>query len=236
MLTVLGILFPVAVLGLIAWIVVGFLQSRKGESFTLATATALYSRVVLVAGVIMALAGVGSALKAAFGFINLSYSYFDYATNAYKGAPPGAPVPPVSPVGYLEQQRGQDLVLGITLIGIGVLVAVAHYYIARALATKAGGSPTWIARGTLLALTVTTAVGAIPTSAIGIYQMLSFFILGGSQNAVYGIAPQTWGDPVGAAIAFVPAWIYVMRRLVRDLRTPYATAPGSAAGVAAPAA
>jgi hypothetical protein len=65
-----------------------------------------------------------------------------------------------------------------------------------------------------MALTVTTAFGAIPAAAIGIYQMLSYFIVGSSQGL------QPWGDPVGAAIAFLPAWIYVMTLLIRDLRRP----------------
>lgn len=232
--TVLGFLIPVSVIGLIAWVVIGFIQSRKGEVFTLATATALYSRVLFIAGVLIALGGAGNSLKALFGFISLSYSYYDYAAYAVKGAPLGTPVPPLPPAGYLEQQRGQDLVLGITLIVIGLLLAVAHYYLARAVARLAGGSPSWIARGTVLALAVTTAVGAIPTAAIGLYEMLSYFIVGSPQSSAYGGPPQTWGEPLGAAIAFVPAWIFVMTRLIRDLRIPYAAAPNQPVSVAPP--
>jgi hypothetical protein len=80
----------------------------------------------------------------------------------------------------------------------------------------AGGSPGWITRGTLLGLTVMTAVVGIPSAATGLYQMLSYFIVGTStQNQ------QPWGEPLGLAIAFVPAWIYVMWRLVDDLRRPH---------------
>jgi hypothetical protein len=224
--TVLSFLIPVAVLGLIAWIVVGFVRSRGAEPFTLATATALYSRVLFIAGILMALSGAGVILKALFAFINLSYSYIDYSGYQKQLANGAYPVPPGPPSGYLEQQRGQDLVLGITLVVIGVLVAVAHFYLARAVSRMPGGSPSWITRGTVLALAVTTAVGAIPSAALGLYGMLSYFIVGTSQNAVYTNGPpQPWGDPLGTAIAFVPAWIYVMTRLVKDLQAPRPAAP-----------
>jgi hypothetical protein len=142
---------------------------------------------------------------------------------------------PSPPTIDLTQERGQDIVLGITLVVIGLLVAVTHYYLARTLASRPAGSPGWVARGTVLALAVTTAVGAIPTAAIGLYGMLSYFVIGAPQAGAFG-PPQTWGDPLGAAIAFVPAWIYVMTRLVRDLRTSSQGAPGQQASVALPTA
>ncbi len=220
--SVLSFLIPVGVLGLIAWIVVGFTRSRAAEPFTLATATAFYARVLFIVGVLMSLSGAGVVIKALIGFIHSGYSYYDYSSVA-KGAPPGIPNPGL-PSNFIDQQRSQDLVLGITLIVVGLLVAIAHFYLARAVARMAGGSPTWVTRGTIMALTVTTALGAIPSAAIGIYQMLSYFIVGSSQNL-----SQPWGDPVGAAIAFVPAWLYVMTRLIRDLRQPPSTTPAPAA-------
>jgi hypothetical protein len=218
---VLGLLVPLAILGLIAWGIVGVTR-RGGDPFTLATATALYARVVLIAGVLTSLTGLGIVLKAGFGFINLAYSYFQPV--AYAGAyPPGVPVAPlVDQSNFYEQQRGQDLVLGITLLAVGLLVAAVHLFLGRAVARMPGGAPGWIVRGTLLGLTVMTAVAGIPSAATGLYEMLSYFIVGTSpQNQ------QPWGEPVGLAIAFVPAWIYAMTRLVDDLRRPHmgATTP-----------
>lgn len=65
---VLGFLVPLAVLGLIAWAIVGITR-RGGEPFTLATATALYARVLLIVGILMGLTGIGIGiiLKALFG-------------------------------------------------------------------------------------------------------------------------------------------------------------------------
>jgi len=214
-LSVLGLLIPIAVLGLIAWAIVG-LTRRGGDPFTLATATALYARVMLIAGVLMSLAGLGIILKAGFGFINLAYSY--YQPIAYAAmCPAGGPCPPPQyQFTFYEQQRSQDLVLGITLLAIGVLVAGVHLFLGRAVARMPGGSPGWITRGTLLGLTVMTAVVGITSAAGGLYQMLTYFIVGTSpQNQ------QPWGEPLGLAIAFVPAWIYVMWRLVDDLRRPH---------------
>ena len=224
-----GILIPVAILGLIVWAVVGFTR-RGGEPFTLATATALYARVALIGGVLMSLIGAGEIIKAGFGFINLAYSYYQpypYAVNGYAPVCKGGsvPCPPDTAILtqniYYEQQRGQDLVLGITLIVIGIVVVIAHLYLARAVAGMPGGSPAWVARGTQLALTVMTAIVGIPSAAFGLYQMLSYFIIGPSQSQ------GPWGESLGLAIAFVPAWIYFMARLVQDLRSPHmgATAP-----------
>jgi hypothetical protein len=209
----LGLLVPVAVIGLIVWAIVGFTRRGGGEPFTLASATALYARVMVIAGVVMALIGVGTILKAAFGFINMSYSY--YNNQIYATAPAGGPVPPQDIPSYVYQQRDQDLVLGITLLVVGVLVAVGHHYLARAVAHMAGGSPSWVTRGALLAFTVVTAIAGIWSLAIGLNAVLGYFIIGVLQNQ------QPWGESVGMAIAFVPAWIYSMTKLVQDLRRPH---------------
>ena len=160
----------------------------------------------------MCLVGAGIIVKVAFGFINLAYSYFP--TQAPYVPYPVGTVAPLIANSYVEQQRGQDLVLGITLFVIGALVAAAHYYLARAVAHMTGGSPAWITRGTLLALTVVTAVAGIWSTVVGLNAMLSYFIIGSPQSQ------QPWGDSVGLAIAFVPAWLYAMTKLVGDLRRP----------------
>jgi hypothetical protein len=211
----LGLLIPIAVLGLIVWAIVGFTRRGGGEPFTLASATALYARVMVIAGVVMALIGAGTILKAAFGFINISYSYF--TGQAYTAPVPGdgVSVPPPAIPSYIYQQRDQDLVLGITLLVVGVLVAVGHHFLARAVAHMVGGSPSWVTRGALLAFTVVTAIAGIWSLAIGLNAVLGYFIIGVLQNQ------QPWGESVGMAIAFVPAWIYSMTKLVQDLRRPH---------------
>lgn len=221
--TFLAFLIPVAVLGLIAWAIAGFTRARgAGDPFTLASATALYARVMVIVGVVMTLIGVGTILKAAVGYINPAYSYFATSAGYAPPYPAGVVVPPV-PANYVDEQRGQDLVLGITLLVVGVVVAVGHHYLASAVANMTGGSPAWVTRGALLALTVVTAIAGIWSTAIGLNELLSYFIIGGMQSQ------QPWGESVGMAIAFVPAWIYAMTRLVQDLRRPhFAASPTSA--------
>ena len=172
---------------------------------------------MLIAGVLMSLIGVGTLLKAAFGFINLAYSYYTAVAISQLCPPNAACSPPDQyQFAFYEQQRSQDLVLGITLVVIGALVAGVHLYVGRAVSRMPGGSPGWITRGTLLGLTVMTAVVGIPSAAVGLYQMLSYFIVGTSPQT-----QQPWGEPLGLAIAFVPAWIFFMWRLVDDLRRPH---------------
>jgi hypothetical protein len=212
---VFGFLVPLAILGLIAWGIVGATR-RGGEPFTLATASALYARVMLIAGIVTSLIGVGIILKALIGFLNLAYSY--YPTYSGYGPSPTAQLAP--PSSFDVQQRSQDLVLGITLLVIGALVSGVHRYLGRAVARMPGGSPGWVVRGTLLGLTVITAVVGIPSAAVGLYQVLSYFIVGASSQN-----PQPWGEALGLAIAFVPAWAYLMTRLVHDLRRPHTGVP-----------
>ena len=219
--TVLFFLIPGAVLGLIAWVVIGFMRSRAADAFTLATATAFYARVLMIVGALMSLIGLGVVFKALFAYFNLAYSYYGNIAYAVPCAPTAnGCVSPIPDNSYLVTQRSQDLVLGLTLLAIGLVVAIAHFYLARALTRLHGGAPAWLERGTLLALTVTTALGAIPSLAIGLYQLLTYSIIGSSQNT------QPWGEAVGAAIAFVPAWLFVMRRLMASLRHPV-TAPAA---------
>ena len=207
----LSFLIPVTILGTIAWAVVGFTRGRGGEPLTLATGASFYARVILIAGVLLGLSGIAVLFKAGFGAIDPSFSY--YAQPDFGKLPPGA-VPPgaLSGAAATAAQRGQDVVLGVTLLAIGAGVAATHLLLARVVGRMPGGSQPWITRGTTLALTVATALGGIPAAAFGLYSLLAYFLI---HNPAM---PQAWGDPVGAAIAFLPAWVYSTSRLLADLR------------------
>jgi hypothetical protein len=213
--TVLAFLIPCGILALIVWGIVGFTRGRGADPLTLGTGAAFYARVMTIAGTLVALTGVAVLLKVAFAYLNPAYSYFSY--QFAKGV--GGPVPVYAGGPSIQTMRSQDLVLAITLLVIGAAVVAGHLFLARLVAGMPGGSPPWITRGTILALTVMTALGGIPSAAIGLYLLLTYFVLGG------GPTQQPWGDPIGSAIAFVPAWVYFMSRLVGQLRARPTAAP-----------
>ena len=222
-LVVLAFLIPGAILGLIVWGIVGITRGRA-EGFTLATAAALYARTVTIVGTLMALFGAGILVKWLLSRANIAWSY---CCNNYYPTPVGASgVPKLQVNDYLQQQQAQDLLLGLTLLALGILFALLHAWLASSLSRLPGGSPSWLQRGSLLALTVTTALGAIPAAAIGIYSLLSYFIITGPN-----VSPQPFGDSLGPALAFTPAWLFFTSRLLANLhRKPVVpSAPASSA-------
>jgi len=209
--SVLSFLIPTGILGLIVWAVIGFTRGRGGDPLTLGTGAAFYARVLTIAGVLVSLTGVAVLLKVGFGYLNPAFSYYIYSA-AEIGKGVAGPLPPGAGPPSAATLIGQDLVLAITLLVIGSAVAAGHLFLARLVGGMPGGSPAWITRGTILALTVMTALGGLPAAAFGLYLLLTYFVLGS------GATQQPWGDPIGAAIAFVPAWIFFMSRLVGQLR------------------
>lgn len=193
-----AVLLPGLILGAIAWGVVGVLRQRGREEFTQATAAAFYAQVMIVAGLLAVLTGAGVLLKIGLSLIDPAYSYFVPPSSGYDGP-------------SLHDQQAQDLILAAMLAGIGMLVAAGHRLLSRAVRGLPGGSPAWVIRGTLVALTVLMGLAAFLSTVIGGYQVLAHFIVGGVQNGAFG-------DAVGGALVFVPAWAVAMTLLLRALR------------------
>jgi hypothetical protein len=144
-------LLPVMVLGALAWGVVALVRRQAGEPLTLATAVAAYAQVLIIVGVVMALSGVATAVKAGLGYAELGYSYQSY----FPPLPPPS-FPSVQQPQPLqdEQQRNRhnrdtDLLQGLTLGLIGMLVVGTHLAIARGIRHLRGGAPGWLTRGTV---------------------------------------------------------------------------------------
>ncbi|HEY7199260.1 MAG TPA: hypothetical protein VIC57_03560 [Candidatus Dormibacteraeota bacterium] len=192
-----AILVPGLVLGAIAWGVVGVLRQRGREEFTQATAAALYAQVMVIAGVMATLAGAGLLLKLLLSLIDPSYSYF---------------VPKEAGFGSssIHDQQAQDLILASMLVGIGLITAVGHSLLARFVTGLRGGSPAWIMQGTSIVLVVLTGLAGFLSLIIGGYSALVYFLVN-TQNSGFG-------DPVGTAAVFLPAWIVLMSLLMRRLR------------------
>ncbi len=211
-----AILGPGLVLGAIAWGVVGVLRSRGREEFTLATAVAFYARVLTLAGVLAMLIGAAVLLKLGFSLIDPAYSYWVPTGDPAYGGP------------SIATQQSQDLILASMLIGVGLIAAVAHGFLARYVNGLRGGAVDWIRRGSILASTVLTGLAGFISAIAGGYAVISYFVVGVQQGG-----GATFGDPVGAAIVFLPAWGVAMALLLRTLR-PGVTPP--VAGRLAPAA
>ena len=236
---VLAVLIPVAVVGLVIWIIVGMKQ-RGVEPFTLASATALYAHLMIIVSATAALIGGVLLVKVLAGFINISYSYSGFFSGGSSGAvcPAGVPANlcnPAPPQADFTPQRTQDLVLGLTLIIVGVAAAFAHRALARALRTTPGGRPLWVERGAAIAFTTLYGFGALFGLIAGASALISYFVVPGSPNQGFSTGfsttsgGQPFGDLVGAAIVFIPAWVVVSLSLRRTLRSG-ALLPPPAAG------
>ncbi len=197
-------LIPGLILGAIAWGAVGVLRSRGKEEFTLATAANFYAQVMMVAGALAVLAGIGVLIKIGLSQIDPAYSYYQ---PSYIGP-------------TLKDQQTQDLILSLMLVGVGAFVAVGHWFLSRFLSGTPGAAPTWVTRGTLLALTVLCGLEAVLATLVGGFQILTYFIVGNQEQN-----PMQFGDAIGTAIVFLPAWIAAMTVLLRQARHPAAKTP-----------
>lgn len=199
-------LIPGLIVGAIAWGAVGVLRSRGKEEFTLATAANFYAQVMMVAGALAVLAGIGVLIKIGISQIDPAYSY--YLQPTYYGGP------------SVKDQQTQDLILSLMLVGVGGFVAVGHWFLSRFLSATPGAAPTWVTRGTLLALTVLCGLEAVLATLVGGFQILTYFIVGNQEQN-----PMQFGDAIGTAIVFLPAWIAAMSVLLRQARHPAAKTP-----------
>jgi hypothetical protein len=233
---VLAVLIPAAVVGLIIWVVVG-LRQRAAEPFTLASATAFYAHLMVILTATAALCGGVLVVKAAFGFWNLNYSYGlqGFSGSSSSGpCPAGAPAnacAPVTPQFDFTPQRTQDLVLGLTLVVVGVAVAIAHRALARAVASLPGGRPVWVERGSTVAFTVLDGFGALFGLIGAVYGVISYVVVPAASSSTQGnffpIASggQPFGELVGIAVVFIPAWVVAAVHLRRRLRAGAAPLP-----------
>lgn len=193
-----AVLVPSVLLGVVAWGVVGVLRQRGREEFTQATAAAFYAQAMTLAGLLAALAGGALLVKLGLSLVDPGYAYYR---------------PPAVANDYpsVHVQQLQDLIQAAMLTGIGALVAAGHRLLARFVRGQPGGSPAWVVRGTVVALTAFTGLTAFVSAVLGGYQVLTYFIVGSQSNGPFA-------EAAGVALVFIPAWIVVMTLLVRRLR------------------
>ena len=213
--TALGALIPVAVVGLIVWVVL--LLTRRGSAFTLATAASLYAAWMTIAGATLTLIGVAVGIKLLLAQASSGWAYFE--TPASTQCPPGAPASKCvyytpGPASDVANQMRSDLVLAIVLLVIGLVVLGFHFWLWRALRSQPGGNEPIVARGTLVAFTILYGLAGVVSLASGLYSLLNYAL------ALSGTNPGPFADSLGAAIAFVPAWVFATYRLIHATRRP----------------
>ena len=220
--SVLSVLLPVAFIGLIAWIAVGIRRSVV-ESITLPGGVAFYAHLLTIVAVTIALLGVALAVKVFIGFLNLDYSYGSSGLFSSSQCPASLPECGSSSTADFTPQRTNDLALAITLFAVGVALLIIHRLLARAARRLPGGLPAWVQRGTLIGFAALYASGAIYGLVAAVYGTVTFVITPSGASTVP--TPSPFGDMVGAAAAFVPAWIVSFVLLVRRMRVPKPVPP-----------
>ncbi|MBV8301685.1 MAG: hypothetical protein JOY68_07160 [Candidatus Dormibacteraeota bacterium] len=215
----LTVLVPVGLIGLIAWIAVG-VRTTRTEPVTLAGAASFYASLAMIVATTLALLGLAVAVKVIIGFINLSWSYGvvglsggESCTSTSSGVQQCTPS--VSPSIDFTPQRTNDIVLAITLIVVGVVLAWMHRELRRIAQRSAGGLPGWVDRGTLMGFVILYGAAATFGVIAFVYGVITFAINGQTGSGIVFTGP--FGDEVGAAAAFIPAWIVVFIVLRRQL-------------------
>ena len=235
--TALGALIAVAIIGVITWVVIGVRQ-RASEPATFAGAGSFYAHIMSIVGVTMALVGGAVLIKALLAFADLAYSYqgLGFSGQSCTSNSSGqttcinnAPAFDATP------QRTADLILAGALILIGAAVVYGHRALSRNLATLPGGHPGWVRHGTVIAFTLLFGFAAIFSLVTGLSSLVVYFATAGTPGTiplsgvpVGNAMKQPFGDALGAAVVFVPAWIFAVRALLHALR------PGAAASPAPP--
>jgi len=199
---------PAMALAVLAWIVMGVRRPYPEGGFTTATPIAWYAHVMAVAGAVMGLVGSALAVKAAFGFANLAYSYPSW--DHYSPTPLTTAGPQIS--------RDDDLTLGITLLGVGLFVLLAHALVTRAMARLPGGSLAWISRGSLVLFACFAGIVAMVATVAAVDEGIGYS---------RGVGDHQFGEAAGLALFFLPAWIAATQRLLRTSPAHGAPAPGA---------
>jgi hypothetical protein len=235
--TAIGALIVVAIIGVITWVVIGVRQ-RASEPATFAGAGSFYAHIMSIVGVTMALVGGAVLIKALLAFADLGYSYQQlgfFGQSCTSNSSGVSTCTNNAPAFDATPQRTADLILAGALILIGAAVVYVHRALSRNLATLPGGHPGWVHRGTVIAFTLLFGFAAVFSLATGLSSLVTYFATSGTPSTVplsgvpVGNAmKQPFGDAIGAAVVFVPAWIFAVRALLHAIR------PGAAASPAPP--
>lgn len=236
---VIGILVPVAILGLL---VVGaaMLFRRGGDAMDFAPRNLLrlYLYIASLAGIVVlsiglsgiASAGLAAALGTGFVYGSNSFPVAAIAPACPPNIAPGSPECKPSPADFterqareLERRRGDDLIRGITFAVFGGLFWGGHWA-ARRRVVGPDEPSLGMRRGYLMLGTVIFGLSTVVLLPMGIYQALSYLIL----PATDGVYRQGAGESLSGGLVTLPFWLIYLWLVVREFRRgAEAVAPGT---------
>jgi hypothetical protein len=220
------VLVPVAIIGVIAWIAVAVRKSRT-EGVSPAALTSLYASLLMIFSATVALLGAAVAVKVILGFINESWSYgspfgFLGSGGGQSCSSNGGNVtcqPIAVPSVDVSPQRTGDIALAVALIVVGAGMFAAHRTLHRRSALQPGGTAAWVEHGTRISFAFLYAPTAIFAFVAVVYGVTAFLVGGQSPGSIgiTGFSGGPFGDGVGAAAAFIPAWVVAFIGVRRGL-------------------
>lgn len=230
---VLGILVPIAVLGLVI-LAAALIFRRGGEGLDLGPRglLRLYLYVASLAGVVVLVIGLSGILQAGFAqAFGAGFVYGESPRPITAPCPPGAVnCPPQPPVDLdaqqrqqLERRRADDLIRGLTFAAFGAVFWAAHWTARRGVAGDDDGPR--LPRGYYLLGTVVFGLATIILLPTGIYQGLSYLLL----PAAPGTFRQGAGESLAGGVVSLPVWLTYLWLVVRDVRVVRALPPPPAA-------
>ncbi len=221
---VLGVLFPIAILGLLA-LGAALLFRRGGDGLDLAPRSLLrfYLYIASLAGILTLVIGLSGILNA--GFAAAFGNGFVYGSQPVPviGRPCGPNEPNVKcaepPVDYQQRQaqqeerrRGEDLIRGITFSLFGAGFWAAHWAARRGVMGVDEGH-SGLRRAYLMLGTAIFGLSTIVLLPMGIYQALAYLIL--PAGDVYR---QGAGESLSGGLVTLPVWLIYLSLIVRDAR------------------
>lgn len=236
---VLGVLFPIAILGLLA-LGAALLFRRGGDGLDLAPRSLLrfYLYIASLAGIVTLVIGLSGVLNAGFaaafgnGFVYGAQPVPVRAIAPLCAQPPNEPNQKCfdPPPDYQAQQdrqterrRGEDLIRGITFTVFGAGFWAAHWAARRGVMGADEGR-SGLRRAYLMLGTVIFGLATIALLPMGIYQALSYLILPTGD----GIYRQGAGESLSGGLVTLPIWLIYLWLVVRDVRATRAL-PATAA-------
>ena len=233
---VLGVLFPIAILGLLA-LGAALLFRRGGEGVDLGPRSLLrfYLYIASLAGILTLVIGLSGLLNAGFaatfgpGFV---YGSQPAVPELARPCPTNEPsVKCMEPTpDYRRQQlrqeerrQGEDLIRGMTFAVFGALFWAAHWAARRGVMGADEGR-SGLRRAYLMLGTVVFGLATIVLLPMGIYQALSYLIL----PAGDGVYRQGAGESLSGGLVTLPVWLAYLWLVVRDARAARAL-PATAA-------